>query len=185
MKYTIPEGGGVYRDEPEPTINVLPAITKQAIVDAQAGDSVAWGKLYRMAAVYMRDGSVMPVELGQMMAKRLDAIGSVLINPERDRRKVLPEAVAPDAKRGRRPARHQGMVDAIATDIVMQCGLDSGEEALRLAAKQIAHLLPKKIDFDTPTKPLESPWVSFYTQENLVIESKKLIQQTKKQRKIK
>jgi hypothetical protein len=187
MKHTIPEGSEVYRDEPEPTINVLPAITKQAIVDAQAGGSVAWGKLYRMAAVYMRDGSVMPVELGQMIAQRLEAIGSVLIDPKGgDRRKVLPEAVAPDVKRGRRPAIHQGMVEAIANQIVMQCGLDSGEEEQRIAIKKMASLLPKTIDLNRVSKAAQAPHQKpVYSEENILITVKKIIQPTRKQHKIK
>jgi len=83
------------------------------LADALNGDSVAWGGLYAMTAIYMRDGEVVPEPLAQAMAERLDAMTVLLSHPDASIRVGLASAITTILKRGNKSLSNRDDVDLI------------------------------------------------------------------------
>ncbi len=83
------------------------------LADALSGDSVAWGGLYAMTAIYMCDGEVVPEPLAQAMAERLDAMTVLLSHPDASIRVGLASAITTILKRGNKSLSNRDDVDLI------------------------------------------------------------------------
>ena len=136
--------------------SVLPGTFPDDMAAAELGDSRAWGRLYQMLSSYLMNGTPVPRQLGAFMAKRTIAISSVLLTEVGDRRKELPNAVAPGAKRGRKKEKLD-LEDMLALEAIQAAGKSPTEEKLLKAVEYVVSKLPRKPDLDTPTQPFTAP----------------------------
>lgn len=153
------------RSDDAPPLVVLPMQVQQAMEQAQQGDTAAWGLLYAAAAAYLRGGVELPPPLAQVMAERLQAIGRALRSArEKDNRAALPAAVAPGAKRGRKPKAASALLQGAAQDVLQRAGEGAPVGQLRRAAEAVCRLLPLKPGGTDP----------IYSVSTLLLEAQKL-----------
>jgi len=114
---------------------------REEIERARSGDKEAYSRLYRLAGVFLASGRPLPPELAVFMAERMDAIGRALQQP--DTRKALPDAVAPNPKRGR-PSKRVDMLAEVAKT-ANDLHRPGGPELLK---KQIVYGLAEQYGFD-------------------------------------
>ncbi len=152
---------------------VLPQYVYDDMVSAGQGDSTAWGRLYQVLSSYLASGLAVPQELGTFMAKRTLAIGDVLLLPQGDRRRVLPSAVAPNVKRGRKKEKLD-LEEMLAIEALQIAGDHPSEETLQLAVEKVISLLPRKTDLKTPSEPFTKvQTLPIYSVNSILIKAKK------------
>uniref|UniRef100_UPI0040472BCA hypothetical protein n=1 Tax=Orrella sp. TaxID=1921583 RepID=UPI0040472BCA len=174
--YPVIEEGGKNLPSTEPLDEpqeVLPSMAFDYLTLAKQGDSQAWGKLYKMLASYLANGRTVPAPLAEIMSKRCADTAEVLLLPTGDRRKALPQAVAPGAKRGRKKAPLD-LEDMFAVEALAIAGNNPSDDELLIAVKKLVSMLPQKTDLKTPVKSLQKPAsVPLYSVSSILIKAKK------------
>lgn len=127
---------------------VLPISARDAIAQAEQGDSRAWGLLYSYASFYIKQGIPIPEPLGAIVSKRLSDLSRALVNPPKnDIRAEVLNAVAPmpDKKKRLLGAKKKILtVDAVAVDVLRyaQAGVFTEKGmSLKAASRKVAAMM--------------------------------------------
>ncbi len=131
----------------------LRADVPDLITRAQAGDVVAWGRLYGMASAIIRGGRRVPEPLGQVVAERLNALSRTLMSPPKDVRAALPDAVVPGV-RARKPRSERGRILLLLAEAardLLELDQRHGQRKIVLAALSERYQVP----LDSVSKELD------------------------------